>query len=355
MALFPRKPGDFADEESDSMMGDEAQADTLLQSVARSPNALRILSRTSGSSVLGQMFGGGKSGMILRPQIRQVLGPDGKPYLQEFIPTPEGNFMPGRILAGQFVAPFVAQSAEGPLKVPRVPGEPAELVRGPAGQRIGPPPSEETQQRLGAIQSFRQNLTKYETELPAFLGQPRQQGFVAERKRELQGFVRGFGKPGQEVSEAMGPEGELVEARRDFIMADFVRIMSGLQASEKEQTRLGRVLSGIGAGTPEFARSKITQFRESVDNFIRERARLRPDLFTDQTLNELGFTREEFEQMRTMASHQPTGPTTDLPSAQHRTGKGAIRRTALDSLSAAARAVAERRIAEGSLDVIEDR
>jgi hypothetical protein len=94
---------------------------------------------------------------------------------------------------------------------------------------------------------------------------------------------------GPQVSERMSAGGEQVAAVRDRVMADFIRIMSGLQASEAEQARLARILPDLGTVDAQTALAKIAEFEQGVIAYVRERARLRPDLFTPDDLKSLGL------------------------------------------------------------------
>lgn len=149
----------------------------------------------------------------------------------------------------------------------------------PDGSRAGRPFSAESIQRAGTLASFRQGINRLKEILPNFIDS-RASG-IAAGMRLGQQIVRRVPLAGAQISERMDREGEAVAAVRDRAMAEFIRLMSGLQASEAEQGRLLRILPDLGTVDKETALRKIDEFEASVIAYAREIARLQPGLITD--------------------------------------------------------------------------
>ena len=131
---------------------------------------------------------------------------------------------------------------------------------------------EETQQRIGSLASFRQGISRLREELPKAISGS---GGALRMGQQVIRRVPGIGS---QISERISPSNEVVGAIRDRVMADFTRIMSGLQASEQEQARLSRILSDIGTVDTQTALAKIDEFEQAVNVYVEERSRLNPSL-----------------------------------------------------------------------------
>ena len=145
----------------------------------------------------------------------------------------------------------------------------------PTGQF--PAPSEEAQRGVGNFAGFRQGLSRFKELLPTFIKQ--RGGVTGSGGRLGQQVVRRTPIIGPQLSERLSKEGEDIASIRARVMGDYVRIMSGLQASETEQKRLGSILPDLWTVDAATALSKIDEFERGVLSYARERARLRPDLY----------------------------------------------------------------------------
>ena len=196
------------------------------------------------------------------------------------VPDPEtGEMVYERDLGVRGYAPFIQPAIPGeapPQRIPRT-GPP-----GPVGGNIPPPPVE-VGERASRLGGFAQDLANFKKALP---------GFIKKRgggKRIGQQIIRKTPMIGAQLSERVSKEGEIIAAARDAVMADFIRIMSGLQASEQEQARLQRILPDLGTVDAATALAKIDQFEQSVFAYARELAHQRPHLLTPELSKLLGL------------------------------------------------------------------
>lgn len=194
------------------------------------------------------------------------------PITGEYLGTHEG----GERGFAPFIQPAIAGESP-PQRIPR---------QGPSGPigRIPPAPSTEAE-AAGKLAGFSKNLAQFKAQLPGFIERNKTLG----GRRIGQQVARRVPIIGAQISERISKEGELTAAARDAVMADFTRIMSGLQASELEQARLARILPDLGTVDSATALAKIAQFENSVRAFAQERFRTRPNLLSPELIEELGL------------------------------------------------------------------
>jgi hypothetical protein len=203
------------------------------------------------------------------------------PQTGEIVPVPDpetGELVYERDLGVRGYAPFIQPAIPGeapPQRIPRT---------GPLGP-IGnvPPPPADVGEKAARLGGFAQDLFNFKKALPEFI---KKQG---GGRRIGQQVGRRLPLIGPQVSERISKEGEIIGAARDAVMADFTRIMSGLQASEQEQARLARILPDLGTVDAKTALAKIEQFEQSVQAYARELINQRPHLLTPELTQLLGF------------------------------------------------------------------
>lgn len=148
---------------------------------------------------------------------------------------------------------------------------------------LKPPPSEEASQRAANLAGFSQGIARLKELLPPFI---KSRGGGSRLGQQV---LRQAPMVGPQISERMSKEGEQVAAVLQRVKADFVRIMSGLQASETEQKRLAGTLPDIGTVDAATALSKIEEFEAGIRAYAREKYRQRPSLFSPELIQELGL------------------------------------------------------------------
>lgn len=199
------------------------------------------------------------------------------------VPDPEtGEMSYERDMGVRGYAPFIQPAIPGeapPTRIPRT-GPP-----GPIGKT--PPPPGEVGEKAARLGGFAQDLQQFKGALPGFIEE--RGGMRGGAGRIGQQVLRRAPMIGAQISERVSSEGEVIAAARDAVMADFTRIMSGLQASEQEQARLARILPDLGTVDAATALEKIDQFERSVQAYARELVHQRPHLLTPELAEMLGF------------------------------------------------------------------